>query len=401
MKKALVLPLLLLLLTGFSEAAADVTIRGLRYSSHKDHTRVVVDVDGPIKFESNSLPNPDRLYFDLSGCVLSKDIKSSLSLNDGIIEAVRTSQFKSNIVRIVLDVKKLKSFYAFTVEAPHRLVIDVYTDEPRAAEKKEASPKKEAAGIKRIVIDPGHGGQDPGAIGPAGVQEKDIVLDVGRRLGRILKDEYHMDVIFTREKDVFVPLNERTDTANQQKADLFLSLHANASPRNAARGIETYVLNWTNDEEATKVAARENRISYEKMKKVQDDLQMILIDMARTNKRDESMKLARDVQDSMVNTLKKNYGRIENLDVKQAFFYVLIGAEMPSILVETSFISNREEEKRLANPEYREKLAESIAKGVSAYVRRSGFIAAPADEHDLDIIFQELKTSLGRPQQQS
>jgi N-acetylmuramoyl-L-alanine amidase len=399
MKKALVLPLLFLLLTGFTEASKDVTVRGLRYSSHKDHTRVVVDVDGPIKFESNSLPNPDRLYFDLSGCVLSKDIISSLSLNDGIIETVRTSQFKPGTVRIVLDVKKLKNFYAFTVEDPHRLVIDVYTGEQRAAKKKE-SPKNETTGIKRIVIDPGHGGQDPGAVGSAGLQEKDIVLDVGRKLGRILKEEYHMDVIFTREKDVFVPLNERTDTANQQKADLFISLHANASPRNAARGIETYILNWTNDEEATKVAARENRISYEKMKKVQDDLQMILIDIARTNKRDESMKLARDVQDSMVNTLRRNYSRIENLDVKQAFFYVLIGAEMPAILVETSFISNRDEEKRLSNPEYREKLAESIAKGVSAYIRRSGFVASPADELEIDVILEDLKTAGGSPQQQ-
>ncbi|MEW6714262.1 MAG: N-acetylmuramoyl-L-alanine amidase [Nitrospirota bacterium] len=400
MKKALVLPLLLLLLTGFSEASKDVTIRGLRYSSHKDHTRVVVDVDGPIKFESNSLPNPDRLYFDLSGCVLSKDIKSSLSLNDGIIETVRTSQFKPDTVRIVLDVKKLKNFYAFTVGDPHRLVIDVYTGEPRPAEKKESN-KKEGIGIKRIVIDPGHGGQDPGAIGQAGLQEKDIVLDVGRKLGRILKEEYRMDVIFTREDDVFIPLNERTDAANHQKADLFISLHANASPRKAARGIETYILNWTSDEEATKVAARENKISYKKMQKVQGELQMILLDMARTNKRDESMKLARDVQDSMVSTLRKNYSGIENLDVKQALFFVLIGAEMPAILIETSFVSNREEEKRLSSPDYRDKIAESIARGVSAYVRRSGFVASPADEFEIDVILEDLKTAGGSPQQQS
>lgn len=399
MKKVLVLPLLLLLLTSFSEASKDVTVQRLRYSSHKDHTRVVVDVNGPIKFESNSLPNPDRLYFDLSGCVLSNDIKSSMSLNDGIIETVRASQFKPGTVRIVLDVKKLKSFYAFTVEDPHRLVIDVYTEKSHLPAEKDTA-KKEFIGIKRIVIDPGHGGQDPGAIGSGGIREKDIVLDVGKELGKILKEEYHMTVIFTREEDVFVPLNERTDTANQQKADLFISLHANASPRKAARGIETYILNWTSDAEATKVAARENKISYEKMQKVQGELQMILLDMARSNKRDESMKLARDVQDSMVSTLRKNYSRIENLDVKQALFYVLIGAEMPAILVETSFVSNREEEKRLANPEYRDKLAESIAKGVSAYIRRSGFVASLADELEIDVILEDLKTAGGSPQQQ-
>lgn len=399
MKKALIAPLLFLLLVSYSEASKDVTVQGLRFSSHKDHTRIVIDVDGPIKFESNSLSKPDRLYFDLSDCTLPKKIKPSFSLNDGIIETVRTSQFKPRTVRIVLDIKKLKSFYAFTVEDPHRLVIDVYTGEPRLAAKKDTA-KKKPIGIKRIVIDPGHGGQDPGAIGSGGIREKDIVLDVAKGLGKILKEEYHMDVIFTREEDVFVPLNERTDIANQQKADLFISIHANASPRRAARGIETYILNWTSDAEATKVAARENRISYEKMQKVQGELQMILLDMARSNKRDESMKLARDVQDSMVSTLRKNYSGIENLDVKQALFYVLIGAEMPSILVETSFVSNHEEEKRLASPDYREKIAESIAKGVSAYIRRSGFVASPADEPEIDVILEDLKTAGGSPQQQ-
>lgn len=399
MNKALVVPLLFILFIGYSEASKDVSIQGLRFSSHKDHTRIVVDVDGPIKFTSNSLSKPDRLYFDLTDCILPEKIKSSLSLNDGIIDAVRTSQFKPGTVRIVIDIKKLKSFYAFTVEDPHRLVIDVYTEESRLPAKKDTA-KKEFIGIKRIVIDPGHGGQDPGAIGLGGLREKDIVLDVGKELGKILKEEYHMDVVFTREEDVFVPLNERTDTANQKKADLFISLHANASPRRAARGIETYVLNWTSDAEATKVAARENKISYEKMQKVQGELQMILLDMARSNKRDESMKLARDVQDSLISALRKNYSGIENLDVKQALFYVLIGAEMPSILVETSFISNHEEEKRLSSPEYRKKIAESIARGVSAYIRRSGFIAAPVKEFEMDRFSEEQETVVYNPRQQ-
>jgi len=385
MKKALIVPLLFLLLTGYSEASKQVAVQGLRFSSHKDHTRIVVDADGPIRFTSNSLTKPDRLYFDLNDCILPKKIKSSFSLNDGIIESVRTSQFSPGTVRIVIDIKKLKSFYAFTVEDPHRLVIDVYAGESRPPEKKDTA-KKESHGIKRIVIDPGHGGQDPGAIGSGGLREKDIVLDIAKKLGKILKEEYRMDVVFTREDDVFVPLNERTDTANRQNADLFISLHANASPRRAARGIETYVLNWTSDAEAIRVAARENKISFEKMQKVQGELQMILLDMARSNKRDESMKLARDVQDSMVSTLRKDYRGIENLDVKQALFYVLIGAEMPAILVETSFISNHEEEKRLASPAYRSKIAESIARGISAYIRRSGFIAAPVKEFEMDTL---------------
>ncbi|MBI5676609.1 MAG: N-acetylmuramoyl-L-alanine amidase [Nitrospirae bacterium] len=400
MKKALVMPLLFLFLISYSEASKDVTIQKLRFSSHKDHTRIVVDVDGPIKFTSNSLSKPDRLYFDLTDCTLPKKLKSSFSLNDGIIDAVRTSQFKPGTVRIVIDLQKLKSFYAFTMEDPHKLVIDVYAEEAHLPEKKDAA-KKEFIGIKKIVIDPGHGGQDPGAIGPGGLREKDIVLDVGRELGKILKEEYHMDVIFTREKDVFVPLNERTDIANQQKADFFISIHANASPRRAARGIETYFLGSNNDDGSLRVAARENNISIDKMRRLRGDLQMILADLRRSYKIEESGIFARNVQDSMVSTLRKNYSGIENLDVKQALFYVLIGAEMPSILVETSFISNHEEEKRLSNPGYRKKIAESIARGVSAYIRRSGFIAAPVEEFEMDILSEELKTEGNNLQQQS
>lgn len=400
MKRALVVSLLFLLFTGYGEASKDAAVRGFRFSSHKDHTRIVVDVDGPIKFESNSLSKPDRLYFDLHGCILPKKVKSSFALNDGTIKNVRSSQFKSDIVRVVLDIQTLKSFYAFTLEDPHRLVIDVYTGEPRAPSEKNTA-RKESAGIKKIVIDPGHGGHDPGAIGPGGLREKDIVLDLGKKLGEILNEEYNMDVILTREKDVFVPLNERTDIANRQKADLFISIHANASPRRAARGIETYVLNWTSDVEATKVAARENKISFERMQKVQGELQMILLDMARSNKRDESLKLARNVQDSMVNTLRKNYSRIEDLNVKQALFYVLIGAEMPSVLLETSFISNHEEEKRLSSASYRKELAESIARGILAYVRRSGFIADPAKEFEMNAESEELENAGAVPHQQS
>jgi N-acetylmuramoyl-L-alanine amidase len=151
-------------------------------------------------------------------------------------------------------------------------------------------------------------------------------------------------------------------------------VHVNASRKRSAKGIETYFLNWTNDREAIKVAARENKISIKKMKKMQDSTQFILQDLARKNKNEESMRFAHSVQNSMVSTLKKNYSRIDNLGVKYALFYVLIGAEMPSILVETSFISNRVEEKRLSTEAYKDRLAEAIANGINSYITKSTLI---------------------------
>ncbi len=197
---------------------------------------------------------------------------------------------------------------------------------------------------------------------------------MGKKLGDILTAKYEAEVIFTRNKDIFIPLNERTETANSKKADLFISIHANASPEKDTRGIETYFLNWTDDKEAMKVAARENKISFKKMEKVQGDLQMILQDLKRKNKNEESMKLASSIQNAMVSTLKENYSKIQDLGVKYAWFYVLVGAEMPSILVEISFVSNNEEEKRLAEDEYKDKIAEAIASGINSYITQSTLI---------------------------
>jgi N-acetylmuramoyl-L-alanine amidase len=374
MKKALAVSLLLFFFVNYSEASRDVTLKRLRYSSNENHTRIVVDVDGPVKYTSNRLADPDRLYFDIRDCVLSEKAMPPLSLNDGIIKNVRIAQFSKGTVRVVLDIQELKNYYAFTLDDPHRLVIDVYTKKSSTSPKNKNRPGRRFNGIRRVVIDPGHGGKDPGAIGYGGLREKKIVLDIGEKVGKILNEKYGLEVIYTRKKDLFVPLNERTEIANSKKADLFISIHANASRQRAARGIETYILNWTNDREAMRVAARENKISYKKMQKVQSELQMILLDLARDNKRNESVRLARNVQDSMISTLKKDYRNIENLGVKQALFYVLIGAEMPSILVETSFLSNREEEKRLSRTSYRNKIAEAIARGIMDYIKQSTLV---------------------------
>jgi len=376
MKKALILPLLLLVFASYSEASRLSSVNGFRTKSYKNHSRIIVELDRSVEFTNNRLSKPDRLYFDLKDCMLQKKAVRLMQVDDGILKTVRVAQFDKKTVRLVLESGKTESFYAFILENPYRLVIDVYDQrnaEPAYNQRNE-NIVPDLGEIKKIVIDPGHGGDDPGAIGPSGIQEKDIVLSVGKKLGDILTAKYEAEVIFTRNKDIFIPLNERTETANSKKADLFISIHANASPKKDTRGIETYFLNWTDDKEAMKVAARENKISFKKMEKVQGDLQMILQDLKRKNKNEESMKLASSIQNAMVSTLKENYSKIQDLGVKYAWFYVLIGAEMPSILVEISFVSNNEEEKRLAEDEYKDKIAEAIASGINSYITQSTLI---------------------------
>jgi N-acetylmuramoyl-L-alanine amidase len=374
MKRALMLSMLLVFLINSGEAARKITVKGIRSSSNDNHARIVVDVDGPIKYTSSRLSDPDRLYFDLEDCKLSGNVKASIPINNGIIEAVRTSQFNMETVRVVLDIPGLDSFSSFTLSDPNRLVIDVNSRNPLISPKNKIRKNKKFIGVRRVVIDAGHGGKDPGATGPGRLREKDVVLDIAKRLGKILREDNGLEVIYTRDKDLFVPLNERTEIANSNGADLFISIHVNASRRRKARGIETYFLNWTNNKEASRVAARENRITFKKMQKVQGDLQMILLDLARDNKSRESKELAFSIQNSIVSNLKKNYRRIEDHKVKWALFYVLIGAQMPSVLVETSFISNHEEEKRLSTAKYRGRIAEAIAIGISDYIRKSTLI---------------------------
>ena len=376
MKKALIVPLLLFVFASYSEASRLSSVNGFRTKSYKNHTRVVVELDSSVEFTKNRLSRPDRLYFDLKKCMLQKKTVSSMIIDDGILKTVRIAQFDRNTVRVVLEVDKAENLSAFMVENPHRLVIDVYDQKHAGPATKggEKDIEAELGEIRKIVIDPGHGGDDPGAVGPSGIQEKDIVLSVGKKLGDILAAKYEAEVIYTRDKDIFIPLNERTEIANSKKADLFISIHANASPRKDTRGIETYFLNWTDDKEAMKVAARENKITFRKMEKMQGDLQMILQDLARKNKNEESMKLASSIQNAMVSTLKENYNKIQDLGVKYALFYVLVGAEMPSILVEVSFISNYEEEKRLVEETYKDKIAEAIAAGINSYITQSTLI---------------------------
>lgn len=343
-----------------SSAAERATVKGIRYWSSSDQTRVAIDLSRPVEYRANRLGQPERLYFDLKDAHIPKEIKKSLPVEDGILRSIRAGQFNAETVRIVLDLERMESYNVFLFEEPARLVIDVN------------ARKAESALIKRIVvIDPGHGGHDPGAIGPTGLREKDVVLDIALNLRKILSQDPSLDVHLTRDKDIFIPLEERTAIARKKEADLFVSIHANASPKRTARGVETYLLNWTNDEEAMRVAARENYISMNRMKKkmaaYRNEIERILNDLSRDYKRDESLKLAHLVQDSIVSDIDREQRKKINLGVKQALFYVLVGASMPSILAEVSFISNPAEERLLSQEDYRFTIANSIAKGIKAY----------------------------------
>lgn len=223
-----------------------------------------------------------------------------------------------------------------------------------------------ALGLKigKIVIDPGHGGHDTGTIGPNGLEEKDLVLDVGRRLGKLLETRLGAEVVYTRKDDTFIPLETRTAIANQARADLFVSVHANSSHDPDARGVETYYLNFTSSPEALEVAARENAVSETSIYELQDLIKKI----ALKEKIEESREFAWDVQQSLHTGLAAKVPAIRDRGVKKAPFIVLIGANMPSILAEISFVSNPTDERRLSTGEYRQRIVESLYRGIAKYV---------------------------------
>jgi N-acetylmuramoyl-L-alanine amidase len=218
--------------------------------------------------------------------------------------------------------------------------------------------------VGRIVLDPGHGGHDTGTVGPEGLREKDLVLDVAQRLGRLIEERMGSEVIFTRSDDTFIPLERRTEIANEAKADLFLSIHANSSPLRSAAGVETYYLNFTTSKSASDLAARENAGS----KMTVYELQELLQKIALKDKVEESREFAGRVQTALFTLSAKNTdARSKDRGVKKAPFVVLIGASMPSVLAEIGFVSNAHDEKVMRREEYRERTAEALYKGISSY----------------------------------
>ncbi len=360
-------------------------ILDLRHWSSPTYTRVVIDLDREAEFTKGILKDKHNskqtksIYLNLKNSVIP-EVSREIAINDGILQRVKIAQFNDHTVRAVIHVGKIDHYKIFGLSNPPRIVIDVIGGDYRHAGKRAVRKpsgskytKKNNSlslaqqlglGVGTIVIDAGHGGKDPGALSPGGGREKDVVLDIAKRLRTILRKRLKFKVITTRDTDRFIPLEERTGIANTKKADLFISIHANASHNRKARGVSTYFLNLSTDKQAMELAAFENSTSTKNI----GQLQSILNDLMKNSKIKESSRLAGCVQGALVGRLRKSYSKVRDLGVKQAPFYVLIGAQMPSILVEVSFISNKMESQRLALPVYRQKIAEGLADGVQKYI---------------------------------
>ena len=367
-----------------TESGETVIIRELRYWSNPSYTRVVIDTTGPVEYTHNLLQGdpgnnkPPRLYIDLDASRLHQELSRQITIDDNLLKDIRAGQYTATSVRVVVDIKSFKGYKIFSLRDPFRVVIDVSGEGGQATTTvaQERQPMVEKSGktslaqqlgltVRRIVIDPGHGGKDVGAPGYLkGVHEKQVVLDLARKLAERIEKELGCEVIMTRDTDRFLTLEERTAIANMKNADLFISIHTNASRNRDANGVETYILNLATDEDAMRVAAMENSTSQKNI----SDLQTILQDLMQNAKINESSRLAGYVQSALCGRLKKHYGKIKDKGVKQAPFYVLIGAQMPSILIETGFISNREECRRLTDPDYQRHICDGILQGIKAYI---------------------------------
>ncbi len=357
-------------------------VTGIRYWTTPEYTRIVVDVEEKVSLRQRllkknpAIEKPERLYLDLYPARLNKKLKEPLVIQDGLLRSARAGQYDLSTVRVVLDIESIKGYKVFFLENPFRVIIDVTGKEKQVAAPLPDTPAKDqklslaqqlCLGVQRMVIDAGHGGKDKGAIGDGTLYEKDLTLQLAKKLAHKIRRELKIQTIMSRESDRFIPLEERTAIANTKQADLFLSIHVNASPNPLAQGVETYFLNLASDEEAVRVAARENATSTKRI----GDLQKILKDLMLNTKIDESSRLAHHVQQNLYETLNEKFGPIKNLGVKQAPFYVLIGAQMPSILVEVSFISNSQDRERLTQEDYQEQIVEGIFKGVERYIKET------------------------------
>ncbi len=368
----------------FSQSDTRVEIANLRYHTHPSFTRIVLDIGQIREYSSNQLTSPGRVYVDIYQTKLNPILLGrTIKVDNAYINQIRIAQRTNTTVRVVvdLDINSVKRYDVFPLLDPFRIVIDIYPKEASStppAIKVSKPPQPTASGysmvrqlglgIQRIVIDPGHGGKDPGCIGKAGTYEKDIVLDICTRLKKLLLQNKGLEIILTRETDFFVPLDNRAAIANEKKADIFISVHANSYPNRKRAGIETYYLNFNQDPDVLKVAARENATTTKNISQQREILEKII----QTNKLMESRDLANYLQKSLVTRLASKYQGIKNLGVKGGPFWVLIGGEMPSVLVEISHLSNPLEEERLNTTQYRQAVAQGIYEGILQYIESLG-----------------------------
>jgi len=359
----------------------DLKLQEIRHWSSDDYTRVVLDLNRETEYYHKllkpdpKLGTPHRLFIDLAGTRLGAEAERKDKIGDGILKRVRAAQYRKDKARVVLDIQKLDKFRVFSLQNPFRIVVDVYapdksnkqpTQRVRLQENvKDTAPDSlvEQLGltIKTIMLDPGHGGKDPGAVSN-GILEKDLNLEMSKILGDML-EEKGFEVLYTRTDDTFIPLEERTAMANSQKADLFISIHCNAHNSRRVRGFEVYYLNLAESKDAVRVAARENSISEKKI----SDLQYILTDLMLNSKISESRDLAGSVHKTALKSGRRVYSSLNDHGVRQAPFYVLMGAQMPSILLELGYITNPADRRHLQSEKFLTYMASGLVRGIVQY----------------------------------
>jgi N-acetylmuramoyl-L-alanine amidase len=417
-----------------ADAAPDVPrVSDIRAWTNEIYTRVAIDTGEEVSWQASTLRAdparalPPRIFIDIRGAGIRDGIlRKPVEVRNGLLRQVRAGRFDRDTVRVVIDLERESTYRVFALPGPFRIIVDidgageipvpptspdtvappgpvaavpspenppqgtppVSTSNPSAgpavpfatpsippsveSPRVAASPPSPARKHRvRVMIDPGHGGKDPGAIGPTGLKEKDVVLAIGRRIREKLSRSGEFDVRMTRDEDVFIPLEERTAMANKGAVDIFVSLHINASRNRKAEGFSTYVLSrGASNREDLELAARENGVPVGKLQGVK----FIIDDMFTGARKNESLRLAKTVNDAVVRHVSIRYPEAQSLGLKQAPFYVLVGARMTAVLVEASFISNAREESRLRDPSCLDGIADGVVEAVR-YYGQNGILA--------------------------
>jgi len=414
MRQTLIPTLLLAPLCLAQHPSQQLEVTAVRFWTFAEVTRIAIETNGEFRFRSDRLDNPDRLFFDLLATKPRMGVKGvqTTAVGDKLLKRIRVAETQPGMTRVVLDLESPVEYKASQLSNPDRLMIELRAAAPAALDQPQTPPlqtpqlqtpepahvsgvlekpvisekpvppppppalaaKRNSSGnrtliralglkVGRVVIDPGHGGHDKGSIGPGGLLEKELVLDVAQRLGKLIEERLGSEVIYTRDDDRFIPLESRTEMANENKADLFLSIHANSSPFPGVSGIETYYLNFSSTREAMDLASRENAGSQKSIHELGDIIEKI----TKHDKAEESREFAGKMQTALYSAAIRSNAAARNRGVKKAPFVVLIGATMPSILVEIGFVSNSRDETLLKRPEHRQKLAEALYNGLSRY----------------------------------
>lgn len=379
---AIALIVLLPCLLGVKRPKGLGDVEDVRTWSYPNYTRVVVELTRSVELKedslvrlaaNNSAKRPERLYVDLDKIWVGRRYVEGIDVGDGLLRAVRIGQNTLTRSRLVIDLERYGRHRMFTLASPHRLVIDVYgarkgeskrTGVERADDVRSSATRLSMASrpLNTVVIDPGHGGKDPGAIGYGGIREKDVNLKLSKLLARRLRAR-SFNVVMTREKDRYINLEERTVIAESAGGDIFVSIHANASKRKSLRGFEIYYLDENHERHTLELAARENGVRKAEV----DDLARTVAQLRVSEASIHSRRLADFVHDDMVAGLGKTYRSVPDLGVKKGPFYVLFMSSMPAILVETGFVTNRQEAKLLRSQDFLDTLAAQIAAGVGHY----------------------------------